>query len=145
MDYQHQLILCIVDEGFSDIVMDAAISCGATGGTVIHAKGTAPKDAERYFNITIQPYKEIVMILVPTEIRDNVLHALYTNVGLNTQGHGIAFALPVDNVVGLSKTLPTMPNETLHTESEDNKEIPSPTKEDVTKPTDVVDSTTVSE
>jgi len=117
MEYNHQLIICIVDEGYSDNVMDVAKECGATGGTVVHAKGTANKEAERYFNIAIQPNKEMVMILVPTDIRDSILHALYTKVGLNTTGHGIAFALPVDNTVGLSKTI-SMPS----TQQDEDKE-----------------------
>ncbi|MBE7080062.1 MAG: P-II family nitrogen regulator [Clostridiales bacterium] len=85
------------------MVMDAAKKLGARGGTVINARGTAPKDAESFFGITIQPEKEIVMILVPSSIKDDVLHALYQDAGLNTAGQGIAFALPVDSVVGLSE------------------------------------------
>jgi hypothetical protein len=42
------------------------------------------------------------MILVPSSIKANVLHALYQEAGLDTPGQGIAFALPVDGVVGLS-------------------------------------------
>ena len=42
------------------------------------------------------------MILVPHEIKDNVLHALYKSAGLNTPGQGIAFAVPVSDVVGLT-------------------------------------------
>ena len=42
------------------------------------------------------------MILVDSSIRDDILHALYRAVGLNTPGQGIAFSLPVDQVVGLS-------------------------------------------
>lgn len=122
MEYNHQLILCIVDEGFSESVMNAAKQCGATGGTVIMAKGTANKESERYFNITIQPNKEIVMILVPTDLRDVILHALYTQVGLNTMGHGIAFALPVDNVVGLSKKMPPLPKQELAEAAADTTE-----------------------
>ena len=44
----------------------------------------------------------MVMILVSSDIKEAVLHALYKAVGLNTPGHGIAFAVPVDNVVGLT-------------------------------------------
>ena len=54
----YELIVCIVNAGFSELVMDAAKEVGARGGTVIHAKGTANKDAEKYFKITIQPEKE---------------------------------------------------------------------------------------
>lgn len=102
MKYQHEAIFCIVNSGYSDIVMEAAKKLGASGGTVINARGTAPKDAESIFGITIQPEKEIVMILVPTSIKANVLHALYKEAGLDTPGQGIAFALPVDGVVGLA-------------------------------------------
>ena len=84
--------------------MDAAKEVGARGGTVIHAKGTANKDAEKYFKITIQPEKEMVLILVSQEIKDKVLHAVYQSAGLKTDGQGIAFSMPVDNVVGISSS-----------------------------------------
>ena len=107
--FDHELIMCIVNEGFSEAVMEAAREVGARGGTVIEAHGTANSEAEKLFRISITPQKEIVMIVVPTDIRDSVLHALYKNVGLNTPGQGIAFAMPVDNAVGIGK--PVQPKE----------------------------------
>lgn len=102
MEFNHEAIFCIVNSGYSEAVMEAAKKFGARGGTVINARGTASKEAETFFHITIQPEKEIVMILVPTEIKENVMHALYKEVGLDTAGQGIAFAMPVDGVVGIS-------------------------------------------
>ena len=104
--FDHEVILCIVNSGFSDAVMDAAKEFGARGGTVIRGRGTANSEAEKLFNIVIQPEKEVFMILVDSAIRDDILHALYRAVGLNTPGQGIAFSLPVDQVVGLSKPEP---------------------------------------
>ena len=104
MKYQHEAIFCIVNSGYSDAVMDAAKKLGARGGTVINARGTAGKEAETFFKITVEPEKEIVMILVPSSIKEDVLHALYKEAGLDTAGQGIAFALPVDNVVGIAQT-----------------------------------------
>lgn len=98
----NELIICIVNTGFTDVVMDAAREKGARGGTVIHGRGTASKEAEEFFHISIQPDKEMVMILVPSSIKDDVLHAVYQSAGLKTAGQGIAFALPVTNVVGIS-------------------------------------------
>lgn len=103
MEYNHEAIFCIVNSGYSEAVMDAAKKLGARGGTVIHARGTATKDAETFFGITVQPEKEIVMILVPTKIKDAVMHALYKEVGLDSAGQGIAFAMPVDAVVGINE------------------------------------------
>ena len=102
MEFKHEAIFCIVNSGYSETVMDAAKKLGARGGTVINARGTANKDAETFFGISIQPEKEIVMILVPSALKDDILHAIYKEAGLDSAGQGIAFALPVDAVVGLS-------------------------------------------
>ncbi len=102
MSFEHEVIFCIVNAGFSDSVMDAAREFGARGGTVIHARGTANSEAEKLYKITVQPEKEIVMILVPKAIKNDILHALYKAVGLNTAGQGIAFSLPVTEAVGMS-------------------------------------------
>ncbi len=103
MTYNHEVIICIVNAGFADAVMDAAKEFGARGGTVMHARGTANNEAVKKFEIPVSPEKEMVMILVPTKIRDDILHALYREVGLDTPGQGIAFCMPVDAVVGLSE------------------------------------------
>lgn len=102
MNFNHEVIFCIVNTGFSDAVMTAAKEFGAGGGTVIHGRGTANSEAEKLYKITVQPEKEIVMILVKSELKDDILRALYRSVGLNTPGQGIAFSMPVDAVVGIS-------------------------------------------
>lgn len=98
----HELIMCVVNAGFSDTVMEAAKDAGARGGTILSGRGTANKAAESFFHIAIQPEKEVVMILVDKKIKDAVLHALYQKAGLGTMGQGIAFTLPVEDVVGLT-------------------------------------------
>lgn len=131
----HELILCIVNTGFSDTVMNAAKEVGARGGTVIHARGTANKEAEEFFHITVQPDKEIVMILVPSEIKEAVLHAVYQAAGLKTAGQGISFALPVTNVVGLTASAPDVAATTTPPQPTENKDtkIPVDTEAEVSE------------
>ena len=105
-NYKHEVIICIVNSGFSEAVMDAARELGARGGTVIRGRGTANAEAEKLYGIAIQPEKEIVMILVDSAIKNDILHALYKAVGLQTPGQGIAFSMPVDAAVGLSGNIP---------------------------------------
>ncbi len=97
-----EVIICIVNSGFSEEVMNAARKCGARGGTVLRGRGTANPEAESLFGIAIQPEKEIVMILVKKSLKNDILHALYTAVGLDTPGQGIAFTMPVESVAGLT-------------------------------------------
>ena len=100
---KYEVILSIINTGFSELAMDTARKLGARGGTIIYGRGTASKEAEKMFNITIQPEKEIVMILVSSDIKDGILKGLYDAVGVNTPAQGIAFTLPVDDVVGIGQ------------------------------------------
>jgi len=99
---QYEMITVIVNAGYSSLVMDAAKKAGCRGGTIIHARGTANKNAEEFFHITIEPEKDLVILLVPENIKDAVLHQIYQDAGLNSAGAGIAFSVAVDEVVGLS-------------------------------------------
>lgn len=98
---QFEAIIVLVNTGFSDVVMDAARSEGARGGTVINARGTADKAMEKKYGVAITPDKEVVLTVVSKDIRDNVLAAIYKAAGLETDGHGIAFSVPVSDVAGL--------------------------------------------
>ncbi|MBO7423447.1 MAG: P-II family nitrogen regulator [Oscillospiraceae bacterium] len=103
MDKTYELIFCIVNTGFSGTVMDAARSAGATGGTILRGRGSAGKEAEDFFHIQIEPEKEIVMILAPVEIKDNIMTSIYKEAGLASAGQGIIFSLPVTRTAGLSQ------------------------------------------
>ena len=94
-----ELIVCIINNGFSDLVMEAAKRSGAKGGTTFHARGTGNLDIEKFFGITISPDKEVVLIVVEKDIKDEVVTAIYKDAGLNTKGQGIVFTLPVDDFV----------------------------------------------
>lgn len=90
-----ELVVCIVNAGYSENVMKAARSAGARGGSIVRGRGSANPESEEFFGVTIQPDKEIVLVLVSADIKDAVLKAVYKNAGLSTEGVGIVFSLPV--------------------------------------------------
>lgn len=102
METKFEAIFCVVNTGFADDVMFAARKAGAGGGTIIKGRGTAPLEAEETFKITVQPEKEIVIILVPEKIKDDVLRSVYDSAGLGSEGQGIAFSIPIERAIGLS-------------------------------------------
>ncbi len=102
MERDYEVIFCVINAGFSDDVMFAARKAGAAGGTILKGRGTAPLEAEQAFQISIQPEKEIVMLLVPKEIRDDVLRELYQSSGLGSAAQGIIFSMAVDRTLGIT-------------------------------------------
>ena len=96
-----EVIIVIINEGYTDVVMDAAREAGARGGTIVHARGTANKDMEKKYGIVITPSKEMLYILVNESIRDAVMSAVNKVAGIETKGQGIIFTLPVSHVSGL--------------------------------------------
>lgn len=98
---EFDVILTIVNRGFADLVMDAAKGAGAHGGTVMYARGAGIHEAEKFFGISIQPEKEVVLILVKHEEKNTIMQAIAKEAGLNREGRGLSFSLPVDDVVGI--------------------------------------------
>lgn len=104
-DKEYELIVLIVSEGYANNAMDAAKRVGASGGTLISGIGLGSKEATKFLGITIEPEKDVVLILVDREEKRKVMEEITSEVGLSKEGRGICFSLPVDNVVGLSKNV----------------------------------------
>ena len=102
MENKGELIVAIINKGYSDLVMDAAKKAGAKGGTIFNAYGTGNKEIEQYFGVPIHPEKEMVFIIVDKKIKDDVLLNIYKDAGLETKGQGIVFSLPVEDMMGLN-------------------------------------------
>ncbi len=99
----HEVIFAIVNTGYGQDAMEVARDHGARGGTIINGRGVAKQKEAAFFGITLHEEKEILMMVVEKEIRDQVLHGLYKQMGMQKKAQGIAFALPVSDVAGLVK------------------------------------------
>ena len=86
----HEVIFAIVNSGFADDVMDIARELGVRGGTILNARGVVKEEAAAFFGITLHQDKEILMMVVEKEIRDNVLNAIYKQMGMAKKAKGIA-------------------------------------------------------
>jgi nitrogen regulatory protein PII len=81
--------------------MDAAINAGARGGTILRGKGNSIYERYSFWGIEIEPEKDMVLIIVPSGIKKAVLSAINEEIHLKNPNSGIAFTLPVSDVIGL--------------------------------------------
>lgn len=112
-EHEYELIITIITKGYFPDVKAAANAAGARGGTLIHALGMGGEEAQKFLGIAIQPEKDLIFNVVRREEKTKIMKAIAEAAGINTQGRGIIFSLPVDAAMGLSlPNLMDQPEET---------------------------------
>ena len=101
-EHEYELIITIITKGYFPDVKAAANAAGARGGTLIHALGMGGEEAQKFLGISIQPEKDLIFNVVRREEKTKIMKAIAEAAGINTQGRGIIFSLPVDAAMGLS-------------------------------------------
>ena len=100
-DTKYELLIVIANQGYTDLIMDAARAEDAAGGTVIHAKGTGMARAEKFLGVSLVNEIEIVLIVVKTEMKNRIMKAIMDKAGLDSKAHSIVFSLPVTSTAGM--------------------------------------------
>ncbi len=96
-----ELIVIVSNQGYNELVMDAARAAGAYGGTVVHARGTGMERAEKFLGISLASEKDMVFIVVKTSQRDHIMQQVMLKAGMETPAKSIVFSLPVTDTAGL--------------------------------------------
>ena len=97
----HELLVVIANQGYNEMVMDAARKAGAAGGTVLHAKGVGMKRAEKFLGVSLVSEKELVLIVTKTEQKNEIMRAIMKEAGMETKAKSLVFSLPVTSTAGL--------------------------------------------
>ena len=100
-DTKYELLIVIANQGYTELIMDAAREEDAAGGTVIHAKGTGMARAEKFLGVSLVNEKEIVLIVVKTHMKNRIMKAIMNKAGLESKAHSIVFSLPVTGTAGM--------------------------------------------
>ena len=99
----YSMIWVSVNSGFSDDVIDAAREAGAKGGTVMKGRRRNSDKVSQIFGLPIQVELDFVMIVVPKAKKTQVMSAICSQCGLNSNAHGIVLSMPVDEIMGLEE------------------------------------------
>ncbi|MFO8049079.1 MAG: P-II family nitrogen regulator [Desulfosudaceae bacterium] len=100
-----KIVFAPVKTNKTDAIVDAAKEAGATGATIIPSRGTGMREAKTFFGLTLEDQTDIVMFLLEEHIVKQVLEAIKKAGEFNKPGTGIAFVMPVEEVIGLESQL----------------------------------------
>jgi len=98
-------IIASVKPDHTDKIVDAAKEAGATGATILSGRGTGCHEAKTFFGLTLEPQTDIIMMLIEEHLVQGILDAIGEAGEFNKPGTGMAFVLPVEQVVGLDSQL----------------------------------------
>lgn len=97
----HELLVVIANQGYNEMVMDAARKAGAAGGTLLHAKGVGMKRAQKFLGVSLVSEKEIILIVTKTKEKNAIMRAIMQEAGIESKAKSIVFSLPVTSTAGL--------------------------------------------
>ena len=100
-DTKFELLVVISNQGYIELIMDAARNAGAAGGTVLHAKGTGMESAKKFFGVNIAAEKEMTFIVTTKEQKNSIMEAIMEKAGMESKAKSIVFSLPVTSTAGL--------------------------------------------
>lgn len=102
----YELVMAVINRGYSEELMNAAREAGATGGTVVPARRLGGMEAMKAWGISVQEEKEIVYIVVKKEDKVAIMQAIGKSCGFSSPAQGFVVSLPVDHIEGIVEAEP---------------------------------------
>ncbi len=99
---KHVVIASIVNQGYSEEVMNAARAAGASGGSILHSRRVGNEKATEFWGLSVQEEKEIILIIANAENKLVIMQAISDACGIRSDAKGIVVSLPIDAVIGLN-------------------------------------------
>ena len=96
---RYELIVIVANEGRTDQVMNAARAAGATGGTVLHGKGTGSQN-KQFYTVSIAAEKEVILMVAPSDRKAAIMQSVLHHAGPDSDAGAVLFSLPVSEVAG---------------------------------------------
>ncbi len=108
-----KLVIALVSDELTDSVIDAARKKGATGATVISSgRGEGLKKKKTFFGLDLAAQRDIILFIVADSLSRYILEAIADVGNFDEEpGSGVAFQLPIEDVVGLGTQIPTLLHE----------------------------------
>ena len=98
---EYHLLITMVVEGYAEKVMTVAKHFGANGGTLIKGREIGTKSGFKFFNVEVEPEKDILLIVCKEEDKNKIMQGILEKYGANTDARGMCVTLPIDNAVGI--------------------------------------------
>lgn len=103
-----KVIIAMVQEDHQEDVIAAAKSAGATGVTILNARGEGIHEKKSFFGLQMEEQRDVLLFIVEDFTANSILDAIYKAGNFHEKGHGMAFSWSIDRVVGTESQMRTL-------------------------------------
>ena len=94
-----KVIIAMVEQEHQDEVISSAKDAGATGVTILNARGEGIREQKSFFGLQMEQQRDVLLFIVEDFHTNSIMDAVY-KAGNFEKGRGMAFSWTVDRVIG---------------------------------------------
>ncbi|MBF0401999.1 MAG: P-II family nitrogen regulator [Magnetococcales bacterium] len=106
-----KLVVVTTRTHLTERLMQAAKRAGATGATVLPARGVGMADKRSFLGLSVDSQRDVLFFLLEESLVLAVTQAMHRDGGLDEPGTGMLFVLDVEQAMGLKGQLPLFETE----------------------------------
>ncbi|MBT6107935.1 MAG: DUF1538 family protein [Campylobacteraceae bacterium] len=95
-------VVVIVPQDKKEDAIQAAHQAGATGVTHFNAYGMGLSEMDNIYRISPEANDEVLLFILPESLVNKVLESIIHSLHITSTGDGIAFAMPISHMKGIS-------------------------------------------
>ena len=103
-----KVILALVNDEYQDDVIKSAKNAGATGVTILNARGEGVHKQKSFFGLNMEGQTDMLLFLVEDFNSESIMDAIYQAGNLGKHGSGIAFSWTIDRAIGMESQIPIL-------------------------------------
>ncbi len=106
-----KVIIAMVHEDHQEAVIKAAKGAGATGVTILNARGEGLREQPSFFGLQMEKHRDLLLFIVEDFHANEIMDAIYEAGRFKDKGHGMAFCWTVDRTIGMETQLNVLEKE----------------------------------
>jgi nitrogen regulatory protein PII len=105
-----KVIIAMVEQDHQDAVISSAKDAGATGVTILNARGEGIREQKSFFGLQMEQQRDVLLFIVEDFHANPIMDAIY-KAGKFKTGCGMAFSWTVDRVIGTESQMEALEKE----------------------------------
>lgn len=94
-------LVAILAEDLEEQAIDSAKKAGATGVTILDARGIGAEEKKTFLGLTYEGSQSVLLFVLEKKLSVRVLKRISRDLDLDSHSKGVVFTLPLEHLAGI--------------------------------------------